>query len=85
MAIKSENNFKAGQQINLECIARGKISVTDEDNQEKLTQLYIPISEAVENSEGTLTSSERDAIYERLRNLKIQKGKIDSLLKINLL
>ena len=85
VAIKSENDFKAGQQINLECIARGKISVTDEDNQEKLTQLYIPISEAVENSEGSLTSSERDAIYERLRNLKIQKGKIDSLLKINLL
>ena len=62
VAIKSENDFKAGQQINLECIARGKISVTDEDNQEKLTQLYIPLSEAVENSEGTLTSSERDAI-----------------------
>ena len=85
VAIKSESDFKAGQQVNLECIARGKISVTDEDEQEKLTQLYIPISEAELNSDGSLTSSEREAIYERLKNLKIQKGKIDSLLKINLL
>ena len=85
VAIKSENDYKAGQQVNLECIAKGKISVTDDENQQYLTQLFIPVSEADASGDGSLTSSEKDAIYERLKNLRIQKGKIDSLLKINLL
>ena len=85
VAIKSSADYKAGQQINTECIVKGKIFIADETDQEKLTQLYIPLNETGSDSEVNISSTEREAIYERLKNLKTQKSKIDSLLKINLL
>ncbi|MBK8552708.1 MAG: hypothetical protein IPL53_17225 [Ignavibacteria bacterium] len=84
IAVISKNNYRKNQQINFECLPNGKISFLDEDSNEKTVQSYIPLNDT-ESGDGNLTTSERDAIYERLKNLRTQKNKIDSLLKINLL
>ncbi len=85
IAIKSSGNYRKGQEIEIEGIPNGEFSYLDDENQEKLIQSYVPVKETEVSGDGSLTSSERDAIYERIKNLRVQKNKIDSLLKIGLL
>jgi Prokaryotic RING finger family 1 len=86
IAIKSINkSYKVGQIVNLECITKGKQPVSDENDNEIIVPLYIPNSDKSEPNDIELSSSEREGIYERMRNLKNQKAKIDSLLNLNLL
>ncbi len=86
IAIKTSNSFyKTGEIVNIECVAKGKIAVTDDRNTETVVQMFMPFSESEEPEVNILSQSERDGINERLKNLKAQKTKIDSLLKSGLL
>ncbi|MDQ3020756.1 MAG: hypothetical protein M3R36_09335 [Bacteroidota bacterium] len=86
IAIKSsKNNYEPGQTVNLECIANGKFPVSDERNNETVVPLYIPYLDKNESNSPELSNEERESIYERLKNLKNQKEKIDSLLNQTLL
>lgn len=83
IAVRSAGHiYRAGDVLNLECLSDGKITISDDDK-EKSLQLYVPVD--ADEGNYSLTESERDAISERLRNLKSQKAKVDSLLKQNLL
>jgi len=85
VAIKSSSNdYRSGQMINLECIGDGKFPVT-ENNEISIIPLYIPYFETDDFRESGSTSTERDAIYERLKNLRSQKAKLDILLKMELM
>ncbi|MEO6695981.1 MAG: hypothetical protein ABIY50_01115 [Ignavibacteria bacterium] len=85
IAIQSINNdYRTGQLINLECIGRGKFTVSD-NNEQKSIPLYIPYFETTDFTENDSSFSERDAINERLKNLRLQKSKLDSLLKAGLM
>lgn len=86
VAIKSGNvNYKIGQLVNLQCITNGELYLEDENNRNVTIPLYIPYFGAEELSGGGLSSDEKEAIAERLKNLKTQKSKLDSLLRLNLL
>jgi len=85
IAIKSiTNDYRTGQMVNLECIGKGKFTVS-ENNQDKTIPLYIPYFESEDLTENSSSLSERDAINERLKNLRSQKTKLDSLLKMSLM
>lgn len=86
IAIKStENNYKEGQLVSLECETKGKILINDKENREKNVPLYISINENSNNLLNDTSTSEKDAIRERMRTLRSQKAKLDSLLKQSLL
>jgi len=86
VAIKSSSNdYSTGQMINLECVGKGKFTVSDENNQSKSIPLYIPYFETEDFSENSSSLAEREAIYQRLKNLRSQKSKLDSLLKMSLM
>lgn len=86
IAIKSNNNsFSLGEVLNLECYPDGKISTEVEKDKKQTIPLYIPYFESDEYNPSEVTNSEKEAIYERLKTLKIQKEKIDSLMKMSLL
>ncbi|MEO8666388.1 MAG: RING finger protein [Ignavibacteria bacterium] len=85
IAIKSYvNAYQPGDLISLECVPKGKITVPESKEGEKLVDLYSEVDEN-EDNDLNISSSEKDAINERLKNLRVQKTKIDSLFKINLL
>lgn len=78
-------DYKIGQIINIESILSGKITVPAENGKEISVSLYVPYFES-SISDGMLAADpEKAAVYERVRNLKIQKEKLDSLLKMSLL
>lgn len=86
IALKSNNRiYKIGQMVNLECINKGRHSVSDENNNDLIVPLYIPYPDKLEIDDTELSVNEREGIYERLKNLKNQKAKIDSLLNLSLL
>lgn len=86
IAIKSKNKtFKAGQFVKLESIYKGKQNISDENNNELSVSLYIPYPDKSEYEGVELSAIEREGIYERLKNLRNQKSKLDSLLNLNLL
>ncbi|MDZ4713771.1 MAG: RING finger protein [bacterium] len=85
IAVKSADDiYKAGEYLNLECIYKGKITVEDNDAKEISVPYYV-VSNDVRDINGELNTSERDAINQRLRSMRSQKSKLDSLLKQNLL
>lgn len=85
IAIQSTaNDYRAGQIINLECIGKGKFTVND-NNESKSIPLYVPYFETEDFNDTSSYLPERDAINERLRNLRSQKSKLDSLLKMGLM
>ena len=83
VALKTRQNYREGQLLNIRCYSEGKISVFYEDEEVRIP-LYTSADE-VDEANGTYSTSEREAINERLKNLKNQKSKIDSVLKLNLL
>lgn len=86
VALKSKIKYETGDKINIECIRKGNELVSEGPGDEGIfVPLYVPLTDdsPVENKD--LTESERDGINERLRNLRNQKSKIDSLLSQNLL
>ncbi|MEP7146797.1 MAG: hypothetical protein ABI792_07285 [bacterium] len=85
IAIKSIiKDFQNGQIVTLECESQGKISVEDSKGREKFIDLFSPVKET-DYEDTNISTYEREAINERLKNLRIQKTKLDSLFKINLL
>jgi len=86
IAIKGkEEDFKIGQVSNIECLESGKVTIQDDKGNDILLNLYKQIIDTDFSQENETGSSEKTAIYERVKNLKIQKEKIDSLLKISLM
>jgi len=83
VALNTKKKYAEGQRLNIRCYAVGKISL-NYDNEEQRFPMYTSADE-VDAENGLISSSERDAINERLKNLKDQKSKIDSVLKLNLL
>lgn len=83
VALNSRGKYSNGQQLNIRCYSEGKISLFYDD-EERRFPLFTSADE-VDASNGLFSTSERDAINERLKNLKNQKSKIDSVLKLNLL
>lgn len=84
IAIKSlTSDYKEGQMVNIECEAKGNYSMPDENGKMQSFPLYVFYS-GIDIQSG-LNSNERDAIQQRLQNLRSQKAKLDSLLKQNLL
>lgn len=86
VVVKSlEGNFIAGQSIKLECLTGGNITLPDDSGKNREYKLYLPYFENNNSNEQTFSDPEKDAIYERVKILKTQKAKIDSLLKMNLM
>lgn len=86
VAVKNSNkDYKIGQIINVETVLYGKITVPGENNKDISVSLYIPYYEQKFSGDNSFSDPEKDAIYERVRNLKVQKEKLDSLLKMSLL
>ena len=84
-ALKDNNSeYKIGEAINTECNESGRINVPDEKYNRGALILYIP-NQDKKISEEDNSDPEKSAIYERVKNLKIQKAKIDSLLKMSLM
>lgn len=84
IAIRSLNEYKAGQLVNLMCYTGGKTTVEDDYEGTITVQLYMSAGEAGEIAEEA-NALEAEATSERLRNLRKQKTLLDSLLKLNLL
>ncbi|MCB0725924.1 MAG: hypothetical protein KDD00_00540 [Ignavibacteriae bacterium] len=83
VALNTKQKYREGQELNIRCYAEGKISLFYKDEEQRFP-LYTSADE-IDAENGLISSSERDAINERLKNLKNQKDKIDSVLKLNLL
>ncbi|HMQ68263.1 MAG TPA: RING finger protein [Ignavibacteria bacterium] len=83
VALNTRQKYREGQELNIRCYSEGKISLFYKDEEQRFP-LYTSADE-VDAENGLISSSERDAINERLKNLKNQKSRIDSVLKLNLL
>ncbi|MBK6539284.1 MAG: hypothetical protein IPG09_16530 [Ignavibacteria bacterium] len=57
----------------------GKITVPGENGKDITVPLYIPYYEQNLSGENLTGNPEKEAAFERVRNLKIQKEKLDSL------
>lgn len=86
IALRSnEGNYVAGQLIKIDCIESGKIKISDEKGKSKELTLYLPYFESNNSDQSGTSNPEKEALYERVKTLKTQKAKIDSLLKMNLM
>lgn len=86
IAIKSSNSdYSIGQLVNAECVADGRITFSADKGKEENVIMYIPVSESGELDKSDINYDEKYAINERLSNLKTQKAKIDSVLRLGLL
>lgn len=86
VAVRNVNkDYKIGQIINIESLLSGKITVPGENGKDITVPLYIPYYEQNLSGENITGNPEKEAAFERVRNLKIQKEKLDSLLKMSLL
>lgn len=86
IAIKgTEGDYKTGQVIRIICVLDGKTDYENEKGELTSINLYTPYTntESFYNSESS--DPEKISIFERVKNLKIQKAKIDSLLNMSLM
>jgi hypothetical protein len=85
IAIKcTSRDFTNGQLINIECYKGGAMKLPEEFSG-KVVQSYVSFFDSEQGSITSGNDEEREMLNERLRNLRRQKYKIDSLLKLNLL
>jgi len=84
IALKSDaRKYRDGEILNVECVPKGKIQIKDDNNKEVTISLYNAVEGVDEGN--SISNDERDAILDRMNNLKTQKAKLDTLLKQALL
>lgn len=86
IAIKgTEGDFKIGQMIRIICVLEGKVTHEDTNGDEVSINLYTPYTNTESFYESDNSNPDKKSIFERVKNLKIQKAKIDSLLNMSLM
>lgn len=80
----SESTYAGGQVINIQCFPNGKVRLPEEHGGKEV-QSYVSFFDVENASLSASEDPERELLNERLKNLRRQKGKIDSILKLNLL
>jgi len=83
MIKSSSKDYSGGQLINIDCYQNGKVKLPDEEGG-KLVQSYVSFFDSEESPNIPGGYSEFESLNERLKNLRRQKSKVDSLLKLNL-
>jgi hypothetical protein len=84
LIMSTARDYSNGQLINIDCFSNGKVILPDEGGG-KTVQSYVSILDSEESANIPRGDSEWESLNERLKNLRKQKSKIDSLLKLNLL
>lgn len=79
----STRDYTTGQLVNISCYPNGKSRLSDDDGG-KLVQSYVSFFDSEETASAEGNDTEWSALNERLKNLRRQKARIDSLLKLNL-
>lgn len=80
----TSRDFREGQLVNMECIQSGKTRLPDDFGGKEVPH-YVSLFDSENFSLSAADEAEREMLNERLKNLRRQKHKIDSLLKLNLL
>ncbi|HMS65079.1 MAG TPA: RING finger protein [Ignavibacteria bacterium] len=81
----TEGDYKIGNTVRVICVSSGKIAYENDTGEEVSINLYTPYNSTESFYEGESSDPEKNTIYERVKNLKIQKAKIDSLLNMSLM
>lgn len=79
----STRDFLEGQLVNLECIDNGKSKLPAEHGGREV-RAYVSLFDSDDAGLSSADEAEKEMLNERLKNLKKQKAKIDSLLKLGL-
>lgn len=78
------NEYEKGDNVDLDCVRNGSVTVYDENDLEITLPLYVPATRSLKNEDSISSNFEKESILQRLSYLKSQKDKIDSLLRLSL-